>query len=146
MRQWGLSPRNEMSVLKNISFKLLIICFMVGFGLFFALDVAHKKIPALNTASNQNIIPTAVPRNEQGSSSAIKQDGVLGPMTAATARRQTATAQLRSKQPTGVIDQPVIVLQDSFVNRLSNKIGDIFRRIASVLLHVVVGFFKFILG
>jgi hypothetical protein len=52
---------------------------------------------------------------------------------------------LQSKE-TRQIDQPAIVLQDSFVNRLSNQIGDIFRRIASVLLHVVVAFFKFVLG
>jgi hypothetical protein len=135
MHQSGLLPRNEMTQLKNISLKLLIICFMVGFGLFFGLDVAHKRIPALKTASIQNVSPPA-----------IKQEAVLGPMTAATARRQAETAQLQSKQTTGAIDQPVIVLEDSFVNRLSNKIGDIFRRIASVLLHVVVAFFKFILG
>jgi hypothetical protein len=139
-------PRNEMRHLKNISFKLLIICFMVGFGLFFGLDVAHKRIPALKTASIQNVLTTASPRNEVDPVSEIKQEDILGTMTAATARRQAEMAQLQSKQTTQAIVQPAIVLQDSFVNRLTNKIGDILRGIASVLLHVVVAFFKFILG
>jgi hypothetical protein len=134
-----------MTHVKNISFKLLIICFMIGFGLFFGLDVAHKRIPGMQTASIQNVLPAASPRNGLGPASAIKQEEIIGPMTAATARRQAETAQLQSKQTTP-IDQPGIVLQDSFVNRLSNTIGDIFRGIASVLLHAVVAFFKFLLG
>jgi hypothetical protein len=147
MPRQGLLSRNEWTPMINISFKLLIICFMVGFGLFFGLDVAHKRIPGLQTVPVHNTLATPVPQVEINPASTGEQgSGVIGPMTAATARRQAETAQLQAQQTTQTVDQPTIVLQDSFINSLTNHIGDIFRRLASVLLHVVVAFFKFLLG
>jgi hypothetical protein len=133
--------------LKNISLKLLIICFMVGFGLFFGLDVAHNRLPGLKTPAAQSVSPTAAPLKELGVKVAAVQEGAdLGPMTAATARRQAQEAQVKLQTTVQGETQPVIVLQDSFVNRLSNKLGDLFRGLASALLHMIVGFFKMILG
>jgi hypothetical protein len=132
--------------LKKISLKLLIICFMVGFGLFFGLDIAHNRIPSLKTTAVQSVSPTAAPQKELGVKDIAVQEGVdLGPMTAATAR-QAQAAQVKLQTTVQREEQPVIVLQDSFVNRLSNKIGDLFRHLASALLHFIVGFFKMILG
>jgi hypothetical protein len=120
---------------------------MVGFGLFFGLDVAHNRLPGLKTAAVQSVSPTAAPHKELGVKDAAAQVGVdLGPMTAATARSQAQAAQLKLQTTVQGEEQPVIVLQDSLVNRLSNKIGDMFRHLASALLHIIVGFFKVILG
>jgi hypothetical protein len=135
--------RNEMKHLKNMSLKLLVICFMVGFGLFFGMDIAHKRLSSSTTTITHNITPkpkaTVIPPKEK-----VEETAALGPMTAATARRQAQAQQLKEQAVQD--DQPSIVLKDSFVNRLSNAIGDFFRHLASFLLHAVVAFFKFILG
>ncbi|QGQ95699.1 hypothetical protein EHS13_12805 [Paenibacillus psychroresistens] len=132
-----------MKQVKNITLKLLVICFMVGFGLFFGMDIAHKRLSSSTTATTQNITPkpkaTAIPSKDK-----VEESASLGPMTAATARRQAQSEQLKEQAVQD--DQPSIVLKDSFVNRLTNAIGDFFRHLASFLLHAVVAFFKFILG
>jgi hypothetical protein len=135
--------RNEMTCVKNISLKLLVICFMLGFGLFFGMDITHKRFSTSPTTSTQNRThapaATATPANGK-----VEENTSLGPMTAATARRQAQAIQL--KEQTVQDEQPSIVLQESFVNRLSNAIGNFFRHLASFLLHAVVAFFKLILG
>jgi hypothetical protein len=45
---------------KNISTKLLIICFMLGFGLFFGVDVAQKKL-SNSTTTAIHIVATPTP-------------------------------------------------------------------------------------
>jgi hypothetical protein len=134
-----------MARVKNISLKLLIVCFMVGFGLFFGMDIAHKRFSNSTATSIHSVSspePTASPAKEK-----VGQDDSLSPMTAATARRQAQAAQLKEQAQTAAqAEQLSIVLQDSFVNRLSNAIGNFFRHLASFLLHAVVAFFKLILG
>jgi hypothetical protein len=131
-----------MAQVKNISLKLLIVCFMVGFGLFFGMDIAHKRLSNSTTTSTHSVSPEPTASPTKGK---VGQEATMGPMTAATARRQAQAASLK-EQDTAQLDQPLIVLQDSFVNRLSNAIGNFFRHLASFLLHAVVAFFKLILG
>jgi hypothetical protein len=135
--------RNEMTLVKNLSLKLLVICFMVGFGLFFGMDIAHKRLSNSTTTSTHNITPKpkTTPSPTKGK---VEDNASSGPMTAATARRQALADQLKEQAIED--EQPSIVLQDSFVNRLTNAIGDFFRHLASFLLHAVVAFFKLILG
>jgi hypothetical protein len=139
--------RNEMMQVKNISLKLLIICFMVGFGLFFGVDVAQKRLSNSTTTAVQIATPkpTLSPANGESAAITAQDTVVTGPMTAATARRHAQSVQVKD-QGAAQAPPPVIVLQDSFVNRLSNQIGDLFRHTASFLLHAVVAFFKLILG
>jgi hypothetical protein len=134
--------RNEMVYVKNISLKLLIVCFMVGFGLFFGMDIAHKRLSNTTTISTHSVSPAPTASPTKGK---LGQDATIGPMTAATARSLSQAARLK-EQETAQDEQPLIVLQDSFVNRLSNAIGNFFRHLASFLLHTVVAFFKLILG
>jgi hypothetical protein len=136
--------RNEMAQVKNISLKLLIVCFMVGFGLFFGMDIAHKRLSnPTTTTSTQNVSPEPTASPTKGK---LGQETTMGPMTAASARRLVQAARLKEQDTAQVEQPPLIVLQDSFVNRLSNAIGDFFRHLASFLLHAVVAFFKLILG
>jgi hypothetical protein len=133
-----------MTFVKKISLKLLIICFMVGFGLFFGVDVAQKRLSDSTTSAIHSATPKPASSPQNGGRDAITTV-VTGPMTAATARRHAQQAQMK-EQTAAQAEPPVIVLQDSFVNRLSNNIGDLFRHLASFLLHAVVAFFKLILG
>jgi hypothetical protein len=136
--------RNEMARVKNISLKLLIVCFMVGFGLFFGMDIANKRLSNSTATSTHSVSPGPTASPAKGK---VGQEASTGPMTAATARRQSQAAQLKEQaQAAAQAEQPLIVLQDSFVNRLSNAIGNFFRHLASFLLHAVVAFFKLILG
>jgi hypothetical protein len=132
---------------KNISMKLLIICFMIGFGLFFGVDIAQKRLSNSTTTAIHNATPKPVssPQNGEGDAITAHDTVVTGPMTAATARRHAQAVQIK-EQTAAQAAPPVIVLQDSFVNRLSNTIGDLFRHLASFLLHAVVAFFKMILS
>ncbi|MEX2461770.1 MAG: hypothetical protein WD469_10840 [Paenibacillaceae bacterium] len=132
--------------MRNISVKLLVVCFMIGFGLFFGMDIVHKRLSNSTTTFIQRETPTPTVSPAKGK---VGQEiAVVSPMTAATARRQAQAAQIKEKteQATDRAGQPVIVLRDSFVNRLSNAIGDFFRHLASFLLHAIVAFFKLILG
>lgn len=126
--------------MKNITLKLLIICFMIGFGLFFGMDIAHKRMQdsTVNTVSRAGAKPTATP-------SITEPVSTLAPMTAATARRQAQAVRLQQGAAVQS-EEPLIILEDSFVNRLSNAIGEFFRHLATFLVHAVVAFFKFILG
>jgi hypothetical protein len=126
---------------KKITLKLLIVCFMVGFGLFFGMDIAHKRLSNSTTTTTHSVTPEPTASTTKGE---VGQDVSLGPMTASTARRQAQAAQI--KEQAAQAEQPLIVLQDSFVNRLSNAIGDFFRHLASFLLNAVVAIFKLILG
>jgi flagellar basal body-associated protein FliL len=143
--------------LKIISLKLLIICFMIGFGIFFAMDIVNKggsKQTAAETSSADvqstpvvgphavNLAPTQKPKVVKTTAA---QGSNLGPMTAATAREKAAEAQLKQAS-TEQEEQPVITLQDSFVNRITNKIGDVLRRLATAIIDTIVTLFKMILG
>lgn len=131
--------------MKNMSIKLLIVCFMVGFGLFFGMDIVHKRLSNPTTSMKREApVPASSPSKDK-----LGQDTTaIGPMTAATARRQAQAAQMKEQQEQTAQQgmQPLIVLQDSFVNRLSNALGDFFRHLASFFIHAIVAFFKLILG
>ena len=138
--------RNEMTLVKNMSVKLLVVCFMVGLGLFFGMDIVHNRLSNPTTKSTEQVTPapTAVPSKDK-----VGQDTTaVGPMTAATARRQAQAAQMKEQQGRTAeqVSQPLIVLQDSFVNRLSNALGNFFRHLASFFIHGIVAFLKLILG
>jgi hypothetical protein len=136
--------------LKIISLKLLFICFMIGFGIFFAMDVANNGFskPTITDPQDTDMqpSPTVKPKTLK---TAIEQENTsdLGPVTAATARLKAAEAQ--RKQAAAAQDEqpaPTIVVQDSFVNRLTNKIGDVLRHLATAMIDTIVTLFKIILG
>jgi hypothetical protein len=135
--------------LKIISLKLLIICFMIGFGIFFAMDVANNGLskPTITEPQNTEMHPTPTVK-PKAVKTAIEQANTtdLGPMTAATARQKAAEAQIKQAAAAVQEAQPVITLQDSFVNRLTNKIGDVLRRLATAMIDTIVTIFKLILG
>jgi hypothetical protein len=141
-------PRNEMTLVKNMSVKLLVICFMLGFGLFFGMDIVHKRTSdsAATSIQRETPAPTSAPVKDKVEPNTT----VIGPMTAANARIQAQAAQMKQQaqqgQTTQQGTQPLIVLEDSFVNRLSNALGDFFRHLASFFIHAIVAFFKLILG
>ncbi|MDB5056214.1 MAG: hypothetical protein JWM44_4264 [Bacilli bacterium] len=135
--------------MKNITLKMLIISFMIGFGIFFGFDIAtrgnaHNEVSAVNVSTN-----TA--QNESPVNLVSEPSATIKPMTAATARQQAIIAQaaMIAKEQAKLKQQqaePDLVLRDSFLNRLSNKIGDVLRRLGSGILHAIVGLFKLILG
>jgi hypothetical protein len=122
---------------------------MIGFGIFFAMDVANNGLskPTITEPQNTEIHPTATV-NPKAVKTAIEQANTadLGSMTAATARLKAAEAQIKQAAAPVQEVQPVITLQDSFVNRITNKIGDILRRLATAIIDTIVTLFKMILG
>jgi hypothetical protein len=114
--------------------------------LFFGMDIVHKRTSDSATTSIQHETPA--PASAQIKDEVEPNTTAIGPMTAATARRQAQAAQIKEQQEqtTQQGTQPLIVLEDSFVNRLSNALGDFFRHLASFFIHAIVAFFKLILG
>lgn len=146
--------------MRNFSFKMIVICFVVGFGLFFALDVATNG--AGKSSMNDTSSVSAFSASSVGDDSAAS---TAEPMNAANARLQAALAlvkqledeQAKAKQQTIAKQQvqstqstnqpnPIPAPQNSFINRLSNKIGDVMQRMAAGVIHVLVALFRLVLG
>ena len=157
----------------KFTFRMLIICFALGFGLFFALDVATNGMDKTVNGAKDSVSETANPSPvgdaaTQGASGqaagqrtqpSSSTDSTTEPMTAANARLQAAIAQVKQLEAEQAkeVEQsqlkqnttqpaPMPIPEDSFVNRLSNKIGDVLRRMALGVIHLFVALFKLVLG
>lgn len=118
--------------MKAVSGKWLLILFVIGFGIFFGLDAASRGIMRI-----QGPLPAASP---QAASAPAQGTGPLSPASRPT---PAPSPQVKAKAVQGKAQpqQPVMAVEESSVNHLSNKIGDVLRRGAILIMGFVVSLF-----
>ena len=113
--------------------KLGILVFLLAFAVFYGLDLANRGMERVQGQ------PEAKTAEAKASPDASAPKAVsLKPTSAAHTAVQVkeSPAQAKAKEPV-----PEIVVRESFVNHLSNRIGDALRRGARALMGLVVSLF-----
>lgn len=119
--------------MKAVPGKVLLILFVIGFGIFFGLDTASRGIGRI-----QGPVPAP------GSTAQTSPANGTGPLSPAARPTPAPTPQVKAVQGKAQPQQqqqPVMTVEESFVNHLSNKIGDALRRGAILVIGFLVSIF-----
>ena len=150
--------------------KMMVLFLMLGFGVFFGLDVATRgldqlkgqaasadstvrgegaSVPAMSTTSQQ------LPQQTQTTKSTTSQQppqqtqtnrSTIGQSTQSAQSARAVSVTKTTEQPAAVSrPQQAATLKVSFINRLSNRAGDALRRLAYGLMKAVTSFFQGVL-
>jgi hypothetical protein len=151
--------------------KLFLTLFLLGFAVFFGLDlatsgmervqgpventgkpaaVAHQpEVRTSTTGAAKTAAAAGTAKNAAGATAGSAASGQSG-----TASKQQTTAAGSKKQKgsaapsTAAAGQspPKIEVKESFLNHLSNRIGDALHRTVKALMSIVVSFFNSIIS
>lgn len=139
--------------------RLLLTLFLLAFAVFFGLDLATQGMERVQGPADQVGKPAAVAHQPEakpagtaaGTKTASAQAAAGGPAASGAAKATTApsaapktaaTAQQAAKaQAAAPAGPPKIEVKESFLNHLSNRIGDALHHGARALIGAVVSVF-----
>lgn len=131
--------------------RLLLTVLVLGFAIFFGLDLATHGMERVQGPSDQVGKPAAVAHQPSGTAAGVKTSS--GTAAAAGTVKAGAAASNPSKQPAAAQQgaktqaaqaasgQPKIEVKESFLNHLSNRIGDALHHGAKAIIGLIVALF-----
>lgn len=143
--------------------KIALLAGIVGFGIFLGIDATSKGVERVQGYGPETVRPAAQApaagtaavagaKSQTGGAAAGAQaaqaavPGKLGPASRPGQIGQPAAAKVQAKPSSALAAPPNDAIRESFINRLSNKIGDALRIGAKLLLKSVVSLFDAIVG